>query len=305
MRWFSRLIGNKDVPEWAGAFRSTRDFEEFKALVENMVTDRLGEGRLDWEEGVWKGDSGLGTGYQLGFYNLARDCSADDPSNWPSNVEMHFEKIYRAMSEDKRELTFEEVRDRLGPRILDPQLESDYSYCVFRSIDLGPLFIAAVQIDGEDSVSMVSDRNLEQWGMSETEVWEIAMANLRRQPTLTLLKMREDLNIFVAEDQHFQTASHLLCLDRYPITQAEYGVLVAVPVCDSLSILTINSKEDIRLGGALAGMALNLYKTESGEITPHLIWWRNGEMKPCYFDPEKRSIQCAPELVELINSTDG
>lgn len=299
MNWWNRLFGKGDVPEWAETFRSQRDRKEFERLVEKEVVRRFGPGELNWVEGYFDVPSANGGNYQLGFFNVARYCTATDRGEWESVIGEHFEKVARSLSDAHYDPEFEDIRDRLGPRLLDR--DNNPTFCRFEGIDLGPLFAPGVQIDQEDRVSFVSDSMIQKWGKTELEVWEIALANLRRLPTLTFLRINKDADFYAAEENDFLAASHLLCLDRYPLASAEFGVMVAVPLRDSISLAPLKTKDDLRKSAALAIMANRLYHSQPGAITPHLVWWKDGIMKPCFYDPEKESIQAPQELLALLS----
>ena len=211
---------------------------------------------------------------------LARLVPRDD---WPALVSDHVTTIVTAMEEPLDLSDFDLAQHLLRTRIYPAEADNG----VLAARPFAPGLIEVVVVDTPTSVRTVSTEEMNGWPVSGDALFMLGRANVRGDGPLQVDD--QDLGgvrVSVLHGWTFYAVTHLAWLEEYlPI--GPYGALVIAPnrsliVAHPLRINEGCPRARYRAAVAavneLQAQAHRAYEEGPGSLTPHLYWWRAGEL---------------------------
>ncbi|WP_067465300.1 hypothetical protein [Actinomadura macra] len=211
---------------------------------------------------------------------LARLVPRDD---WPALVSDQVTTIVTAMEEPLDLSDFDLAQHLLRTRI--HPVEADNGG--FAARPFAPGLIEVVVVDTPTSVRTVSNEEMHGWPVSGDALFMLGRANVRGDGALQHDEQElGGVRVSVLHGWTFYAATHLAWLEEYlPI--GPYGALVIAPnrsliVAHSLRIAENSPRARYRAAVAAAhelqAQAHRAYEEGPGSLSPHLYWWRAGEL---------------------------
>ena len=257
-------------------------------------------------------------GRQFGLSNLAAVCldllDEGGEKAWPAAVRRHVHTILRATAEDVSllDLDRDDVLGRTYLRVVGgtaiPQEALDwYRYGRPLAGDL----IELLALDSLDSVRMLRDADVEQFGLDDLRA--AGLENLVKEPydTHQVLTGEDGQQLHLVLGQSVYTASKLLVLpDMLDRTVGRrhfpHGVLVATPFWHQLVFTPIEDGSAVASLQALAGFAARGFDEGVGAISPFVYWWRGGRLSQVTFAGDQGELEVRPdrELLDILDSLD-
>lgn len=247
--------------------------EELADLVHDYFDSRGEEVSYDPEQG-------MGTYGQAEFsvHNMAANLGKIDREQWPDYVAWHFGNLVDKVP-PQLPTSYEEVRKRLRVRLASTAFVEQLPFSeIARPVAEDLHEVLMVSIDGA-AVSVPPDR-LEAWEEPLDRLWHDARENtLWDEPRERRLALRPTGERFVWIRGSWWAASLLLDLGRYLSPDNRHGAVAMVPVRDALLFHEIT---DVGVAHSLAGMmemGLIFHMEGPDSISPHVYWWRDGEIQ--------------------------
>lgn len=298
MRIVNRLFGGPpppDPPDWARFF-DARGYLAFQEAVRRDLEQRGLEFQIAEDGGVIELLHNEDT-YSLGLGNLAQICNQNPRWKWAGVVRDHFDRILNTTAQtdvlDALGADFETGRDCLKLRLFPADLAAQDSMIV-RPLADG--LIAAIVFDLPESVASVHRDQVASWGLSDDELFEIGLNNVRAEgrPRAMEMPAHDGAKLTLLSGDSFFVASHALLLPEYVAIDPELGALIAVP---NRHALLYHPIVDFNALGALSAMipaAYGMYQQGPGSISPYVYWWRDGEFQAQHAEITDQGIDFRP-----------
>ncbi|MEV6109948.1 hypothetical protein AB0M28_35365 [Streptomyces sp. NPDC051940] len=282
---FRRAGGRRRDGEEAPRDTAFEYFSEGEgALFRRSVREAFAEHGL--EVSLYADHATDDSGRQFGLSNLAATCHHDSRGQrvWPQLVRRHISVLLRTLDGPSALDTMrpEQLRARIYPRIVDADLIDRANFGYARP--LAPGLCEVLALDLPESVMLLGDDALTPLGRMD-DLWTRAFRNLRALPVEghEAVEQSDGQRFHVVMGDSFFTASRVLVLDALveQITGRPLGpdgALVAMPFRHQLVFHPI---EDIGVLASLGGMARYAaagHEDAVGPVSPHLFWWRDGEL---------------------------
>ncbi|MEU5880734.1 hypothetical protein [Spirillospora sp. NPDC047279] len=205
-------------------------------------------------------------------------------NDWPALVSDHVTTIVTAIEEPLDLSDFELAQNLLRTRIYPAEADNG----VLAARPFAPGLIEAVVVDTPTTVRTVTTEEMNGWPVSGDALFMLGRANVRADGPLQLDE--QDLGgvrVSVLHGWTFYAVTHLAWLEEYlPI--GPYGALVVAPN-RSLIIahpilppptggIRAGYRSAVAAARELQGQAHQAYEDGPGSLSPHLYWWRNGEL---------------------------
>lgn len=278
------------------------DDEVFVHLVRREL-DRIGCAvrHLDVGEAVVGGRM-HGT---VGLRNILQTCAPLPRGEWAAVIAEHLGGLARAADVrlDLRDLT--SVRHLLRTRLYD-EAGDERSLLAGRLV--APGLFEALVVDQPESVHGVPSGVAEGWPEPLDALLSVGRSQVLDDGLLT--RQHLDLGATTAtllEDVSPYTTGHLHWLTSY-VDIPEAGALVAVPTRHCLIAHPMLARETaLAATQALLMNAARLYDAGPGAISPHLYWWRDGEMAllPGSVEDDRVELRPPPEFVAALERLPG
>ncbi|MEU6748752.1 hypothetical protein ABZ914_21250 [Spirillospora sp. NPDC046719] len=211
---------------------------------------------------------------------LARMVPRDD---WPALVSDHVTTIVTAIEEPLDLSDFDLAQHLLRTRIYPAEADNG----VLAARPFAPGLIEAVVVDTPTTVRTVTTDEMNGWPVSGDALFMLGRANVRADGPLQLDE--QDLGgvrVSVLHGWTFYAVTHLAWLEEYlPI--GPHGALVIAPnrsliVAHALRTSEVHPRARYRAAVAAANelqaQAHRAYEEGPGSLSPHLYWWRAGEL---------------------------
>ncbi len=141
--------------------------------------------------------------------------------------------------------------------------EQGRDFARFSYQDVGDHYALAVSYDMHDSIVMISDRHLEDWGITFFEAMEIAMRNLlEKECVFTCLKLEEKMFVYCASSGDGFDGTRLVLLEQIRKLRV-HGDYIAM-VLNTDSLLITGSEDQLGLGFFLS-------QAMEGSQKPHAL----------------------------------
>jgi hypothetical protein len=247
-------------------------------------------------------------GHRHPLLNLARWCADAPDEAWPELVRQHFARLESASRGDE---DAEQLLSRTFLRLLPSDaLPADGQFAYVRPVaeDL----IAALALDGPESVRILGDRDVERAGLDD--LWAAGRANLLAEPVehAEFPGPSGALLHSVYGDSHFVAGKALVLPELVRALTGrdlpEAGALVAVPTRHLLAFHPIVDGTVVDAVNDLGTYALGAHQDGPGSLSPRLYWWHQGRLD-CLtaFDHDTRALSVVPppELLDLMKRLRG
>ncbi|RFS84003.1 hypothetical protein D0T12_17620 [Actinomadura spongiicola] len=204
-------------------------------------------------------------------------------TDWPAVVSDYVTTIVTSMEEPLDLSDFDLAQHLLRTRIYPG--EADNGGLAARPF--APGLIEVVVVDTPTSVRTLSTEEMNGWPVSGDSLFMLGRANVRADGPLQVDEQDlGDVRVSVLHGWTFYVATHLAWLEEY-LTIGPYGALVIAPnrsliVAHPLLLAEENPRARYRAAVAAAtelqAQADRAYEEGPGSLSPHLYWWRAGEM---------------------------
>lgn len=275
---------------------------EFHCEVYDVVAELdLAVARID--PGVVR----LANGRSLGLLELAQHCHLTDRDNWRDLITTHLRTMTAHLGDVVEPFSMFDLRVRLVPDT--PADAETFGRLGARCFAEG--VVAFLAVDVANAVRGVSLDELTDLGWDIDEAWASALIQTE------VLELPDELHEIDLGDARFfhvfgqrpYTASMVGVVDQLISARArigELGAIVSLPLRHSILVHPV---EDDSVEAAMAGLVpitRQLFKQGPGSVSPHLYWWRGGELMwiPTVFDNEDACVEyyAPPELADIIDS---
>lgn len=284
------------VPEWASFFNE----DEYSNFI-IAVTQYFSKLGADFEiDGgvllVNENDFGFG---RLGLLNIAQRCKQSESDQYDQIVQDHFESMRRS-----REFTaefetyvddFERAKEYLGVRLYaqeyiahlgkDKVLGEDYTEGIY----------AMLVFDLPDTVMNVQPEQLDKWGKSLEEVFEVGLNNIKEKYPFDFRKEDiEGMDVFFSINDHFFSGNILFDLDDYPEALGEKGALVGFPHRHTVMFKPIDDMEFLQALNFMISATYGMHQEGPGSVSPYLYWYHDGKLTHLPYEIEDNSLKFIP-----------
>lgn len=224
-------------------------------------------------------------GRVFGLSNLASKCLSSGlaEDGWLQVVTAHIDGILAAFGAVPPELTAEQLRAGTYLRLVHTEAipgKADEAFGYARRIGAG--FLEMLAHRSGDHVRWLTDADVAKVGAEELRA--IGRENLLRIRPDECQLLRNDAGcIYIARGDSGFVASKLLVLPELlrvvlgPQVQYPDGVLVAVPNRYELAFAPLDAQVIANLAG-LISCATHQFTYGIAPLTPHVYWWRAGEL---------------------------
>ena len=311
-------------PDWAPMFAP----EEWAWFVATLAADLDGRGithRFDMEAGCLHLDVVGPIPNVLGLQNLAQICRARPRDAWAALMRHHFDIALdpsNSKGADDLAKDWTLARDALKIRLYrEDHLPSGVQLVTWH---VAEGLVAVLTFDLPDSVISVRKPDRDTWDVSDEELYETALENVRREGLLVAKKIPvgDSASVYVLEGGNtFFAASHALFLEDYLMNesmvspagfQGEFGAVIAIP---QRHVVIYHPIDDLRVVTAIQSMlvtAANMFADGPGSISADLYWLppddHEGEdllvRLPCERVDDALRFMPPPEFVKVLNSLD-
>jgi hypothetical protein len=272
---------------------STDEYAAFMRIVTQVLGTKA-TGREPDSDGLLQVADGEEDMRTIALGNLARLCHQVPLSEWPLAVRDHFAAL-NAPTEAPS--SFAEaahlLRVRLVPR--------DYVYrpaAVTQQVAEG--VDSALVVDFDLSLLFATEANVEQWGVNENDLFDLALNNVRHNDPVEV-NLQDGMTFLLG--RHPYVATHLLCLEDYLDVPAPHGAIVAVPTRDWVAFQPIRDLSIIRSINSIIPFIHGLFDDGPYSLTPDLFWWRDGSLTvlPSRIDGQTLAFAPPDDFVAVLN----
>lgn len=136
-------------------------------------------------------------------------------------------------------------------------------------------------VDVGDAWQVVTEATLQGWGVSPEAGWRAATDNLRADPVLhdEVTKLAGGIPVRAVFGASRFSAARLLALPQYLDLEPAFGAIVGVPSDTELVGHAIRSRAfEIARNFMVQAVAELFNNEETNPLSPHLYWWREGQL---------------------------
>ncbi len=298
---------DEGVPDWARFF-TPGQYERFVACIREHFSQQGVEAAID--DGILTTTSPAGAQpMQLGLLNLAQRChlAGDALGLWRKIVAEHFDKL-KASAREQQDLAgvigdFSRIRPHLALRIWPEEAMTNLMGKVVSRQDLdGTLTMLA--IDMPSGIGSVAIDQIAPWGLSEDELFAIALDNIRRNFPVQVSNVGSaDKPIVLLSADHYYVATHALLLKDHPQCLGEYGCLMGIPHRHVVLCHPIRDMSVVQAVQALIPALIGMESEGPGSITSNLYWYHEGQFTNLPFESGQDQMRFMPpdDFVDLLN----
>jgi hypothetical protein len=308
-------------PEWASMF-APEEWAWFVATLAAELDRRGVRHRVDMEAGCLHVEVTGPVPNVLGLQNLAQSCRSRPRDGWAALMKNHFDIALDPKSSkgaDDLAKDWDLARDAVKIRLYrDDHLPS--VQLVTWHVAEG--LVAVLTFDLPDAVVTVRKPDRDAWDVSDEELYETAIENVRREGLLTANKIEvgDSASVYVLEGSStFFAASHALFLEDYLMNesmvspagfQGEFGAVIAIP---QRHVVIYHPIDDLGVVEAIQSMlvtAANMFAEGPGSISADLYWLPPDDHEgddllvrlPCERVDDALRFMPPPEFVEVLNA---
>lgn len=294
-----------NIPEWASFFTSN----EYSVFIEAIRSyfDRLNL-QYTIEDGVVSVEENYFGFNELGLQNLSQMCKQNDIKDYEAVVKDHFETMVRIHKFDKEfeEIVsdFEKIEKYIGVRLYDVEYAANLQKenMIVQHFTEGVL--AVLVFDLPESVMNIKPEQIEPWGKTSDELYEIGKQNIKQNYVVNLFEEKVGDNKFwFAEADHFYATNFVMNIQDFPQVIGRKGSLVSIP---NRHIALIYPIQNLEVVGALNNMLYltsRMYEDGPGSITDRLYWYNDGIFIdiPHRIEDEKLAITPPSAFIDALN----
>jgi hypothetical protein len=263
------------VPSWASILAP----EEWAWFVATLAADlerRKIAHRIDMDTGCVHLELSTDVPNVIGLSNLLQVCRGRPRDAWDGAIRHHFDVAFdvkdgrtaEELSKDWR-LARERVKLRLYVRANLPELP-------LVTWEIADGLVAVLAFDLPETVISVRLEDREQWDVTDDDLYDIALANVRGEGLLpaTDIDLGERASLQLLEGgRTFFAASHALFIDDYLRGEiGPHGIVLAIPQRHVVLYHPIQDLRVVRVIEAMIVTATNMYVDGPGSISSDLYW---------------------------------
>ncbi len=254
-------------------------------------------------------DSGvlrLAGGHELDLLHLAQHCHLRGQEDWHEIIGAHVSKVTKRLAELDEgatgELSLIDLRVRLVPD--DPADREVFSELGVRPFAEG--IVQALAVDVPGAVRIVPLREIDELGWTIDEAWSSAWAQteaLEQPDEVHVIDVGGAEVVHIFGERVFN-ASLVGQIEDMVGPIGDSGAIVSMPHSHSVLVHVI---EDITVTiafNALIPITRQVYRQGPASVSPHLYWWRSGELTciPTYFAPDGVEAYPSAELIAVLRT---
>lgn len=287
-----------DVPYWAQNM-NLEDFDRFLKEVERAIRKQKVEPVISREEGWW---SPKGNPQQrMGLHNVVQMCAPTVPLEWPAIID-EFMRATLAVDPATLSDDFKDVEHRIKIRLLPVDTNVDFEMISYPVCDQ---FLTVIGIDNPGSVHLPKAETLDNWPVSKSQIYDLALQNLWEQdpPEVREMQGEDGAKLIDFRGPSFFIASHVLMLERHLSSPAPNGALVIAPSRDNMLFHVIEDQRVIPQIPRLISIANNFHTQFPGPVSQSLLWWQDGTLTNLPWDVKNGELDFSPpeEFLEMLN----
>lgn len=302
--WRRRDSAGPDEPDPVYGYFTAAQGARLRSLVREAFAERGIEVTLH-------GDRVEAAAGQYGLTNIAAACNANSPKDWPDIVAWHVETVLRAVSAPPlAELDEAAVLAHIFVRVMGTSTFPDLASFGYRH-ELGGDLVELLALDSEDSVTMLTDTDVERFGVQKLR--HAGLANLLAEPfgDCEPMPVDRDASFTCLLGDSVYTASRVLTMDdvlRRTTGRARPadGVLVCVPNRHQLAFHVPHDRTARAVLEEMARFAVHGYCEGVGRVSPFLFWHRHGVLTQLsQADGDGLRIELPDELAAVLHRLDA
>lgn len=263
----------RNLPAWASFFVPAARYWTFVDAVEREMRSRGLRVRTDDDAGsMFVVDEPGG----FGLENLAQRCNAAPESTWDEIIKAHLKESLQGEI-DRKALPiddFDKVKSLLRVKLYDPALSPPGTLA---GLPVADDLFAALVYDLPTAISPVSAENVQRWGKTVREVFDLALSNVWAESVPRVRALNAgDAKIFELSGSTFFLATHMLIAGGYVPAHSPHGLIVACPTRDLVLVHPIGAGPLVSAMQRMSNAAHGLHTEGPGSITASLYWVREG-----------------------------
>jgi hypothetical protein len=248
----------------------------------------------------------LGCGRTMRLLQLAQHCHLRPRDDWHELIGSHLQTMVTQLAAISRaavaDLSVFDLRVRLVP---DDPADRE----VFRELCVRPFadgVVEVLSVDVPDAVRIVSRRELGENGIDVEEAWASAWLqteSLEQPDEVNVIDVGGSSVVHVFGERVF-TASLVGRIEDFVGPIGPNGALVSIPHSHSILVHVIDDITVTIAVSAMIPITRQVHRQGPGSVSPHLYWWRNGELAciPTYFAADGVEAYPSPELVAVLRT---
>ncbi len=242
----------------------------------------------------------------FGLENLAQRCNAAAESTWGDIINAHFKEILQGQV-DRRALAvddFEKVKSLLRVKLYDPALSPPG---MLAGWPLAEDLFAALVYDLPTTISPVSAAEVQGWGKTVSEVFDLALSNVWAEPAPEVRELAGDAKLFALSGSTFFLATHVLIAGGYVPPHSRHGLIVACPTRDHVLVHPIGAAPLVQAMQRMSNAAHNLHAAGPWSITASLYWVREGTFERLAVErsADRTAFTPSEAFAEVLHELDG
>lgn len=273
------------VPEWASFFTAAR-YELFMKLVRETLTKESMPALIDEESGTWRDEQRV-----YGLLNLAQMCNQTALDDWASMVDRQI-RTMRGVGSHGTDVSDGALLEMLRVRLYPPELTVGTAMV---KVEITEGLFACLAVDYPDRVETLDRERARTLGRSSDELFDLAMANVKRtaNPTIELHRLQNGASVTSIAGDDFFTSSLALVLPEYLPPEPQHGYLLVVPNRHEVLALRLDHAQSLNGFGFLVYGGRDLFQKGPGSISPYVFWVKNGRWARVEFEETDQGIGLA------------
>ena len=262
------------VPAWASMF-APEEWAWFVATLAAELERRDIVHRFDMESGQVHVEV-TDAPNVLGLSNLLQVCRGRPRDGWAGAIRHHFDiafDVKDGRTAEELASDWKLARDSVKLRLYVRDNLPDVPLVTW---ELADSLVAVLTFDLPDTVITVRLADREQWDVTDDDLYDIALANVRGEGLLpaTDIELGEGATLRLLEGgSTFFAASHALFIEDYVRGDlGPHGIVLAIP---QRHVVLYHAIEDLRVMRVIEAMivtATNMYVDGPGSISSDLYW---------------------------------
>ncbi|MGB1249136.1 MAG: hypothetical protein ACPG8W_00775 [Candidatus Promineifilaceae bacterium] len=291
------------APVWAGFF-SIEQYARFLGHVHDYLRENHIEATI--QEGLITIPAG---NHKLGLHNLAQLCFHSPEERWHTLIFSHLTRVLASTAKDEilaqATAPYEEVADKLAIRMWPKAILEATNASELVTREYIPDIISVLVYDNPESISTVGWSTIKNWDLSLDDIFERALANVKRDmpPKITKVQIEEGAEVTVFLSENFFMTTHALFLDGFEDCIGTFGSLVGIPHRHALLCFPIDDVSVVNVLSNLVIAVHNMHGEGPGSISPFLYWYTGGEyiQLPHEIDDNQLTFLPPPEFIDLLD----
>lgn len=168
-----------------------------------------------------------------------------------------------------------------------------------------PGLLTFLVFDFEDQFHYVEKRKISEWEISESEMFNIALNNVRQEEIeVSRLNFDDKYEIYALFSGDFSASYSLLAEQELDFTIGQKGSLIALPTKGSAFIFPITDEDILDVIVTIYPTVEQIFNEEPSNISLDFYWYYQGKyevFEKLPNDDGSVNINCPRQLVDLLN----